>query len=194
MKLKKIEYDKVFSVAFVLFIIAYLFSARVKSWPIMALLSLGFFKPNVPDAAREKLQPAPVLVVQNIQGQTTDLQQLRGKVVFVNFWAVWCPPCLAELPSVDKLYRKLKDNPDIIFITVDIDNNLPRSSAMLQHRGYALPVYGISKDAAPGQFWPDMIPTTFVIDKKGEMVFKEQNRADYNDDKFVRFMTGLSKE
>ncbi|MBS1502786.1 MAG: TlpA family protein disulfide reductase, partial [Bacteroidetes bacterium] len=127
-----------------------------------------------------------------INGATTDISQLKGKVVFVNFWAVWCPPCLAELPSVDNLYRKLKNNPKIVFITVDVDNNLPRSSAMLQHRGYLLPVYGPMKYA--GDFWPDMIPTTFVINKKGEIAFKEMNRAKYDDDKFVQFMNDLSKE
>ncbi|HVS94129.1 MAG TPA: TlpA disulfide reductase family protein [Mucilaginibacter sp.] len=193
MNWKKLPYDKMLSALMILFIIAYLSSARVKSWIIMAFLLVGFYKPHVPAAkSGETLPPGPALHVQDITGNLTDLSQLKGKVVFVNFWAVWCPPCLAELPSVDKLYRKLKDDPNIVFITVDVDNNLPRSSAMLQHRGYLLPVYGPSKYA--GDFWPDMIPTTFVINKKGEIAFKELNRAKYDDEKFVRFMTDLSKE
>ncbi|HVW14106.1 MAG TPA: TlpA disulfide reductase family protein [Mucilaginibacter sp.] len=193
MNLKRLPYDKMLSALMILFIIAYLLSPRVKSWVIMAFLWAGFYKPHVPPVnPGHNLEPGPSLHVQNINGAATDISQLKGKVVFVNFWAVWCPPCLAELPSVDNLYRKLKDNPDIVFITVDVDNNLPRSSAMLQHRGYLLPVYGPTKYA--GDFWPDMIPITFVINKKGEIAFKEQNRAKYDDEKFVQFMTDLSKE
>src|ERR1700753_3757033 len=103
-KRRKISISNILTVLFVLFVAAYLYSARVKRWVIMGLMLVGFFKPNIQQVKPgEKLPPAPAMVVQTIDGKTIDLQQQKGKVVFINFWATWCPPCLAEMPSVNDL-------------------------------------------------------------------------------------------
>src|ERR1700704_2750111 len=131
MKLKtgKITLDRIFSVLIILFIIAFFYSARVKSWVIMGLMMIGFFKPDIPKHnPADQLLPAPAMIVHTLNGRTVDLQLQKGKVVFINFWATWCPPCRAELPAINKLYIKLRDNPHIVFLAVDVDNNLPQSS------------------------------------------------------------------
>src|ERR1700744_3525044 len=171
MKFKKITLSNVFTVLLVLFTVAVIFSARVKSWVIMGLLAVGFYNPHIPQLKPgEKLQPAPALVVQTVDGKVLDLQQQKGKVVFINFWATWCPPCLAELPSVNDLYLKVKDNPNIVFLSIDADNNLPKSSLFLKNKGYVFPVYGGEMKGLPHTFYPEIIPTTVVIDKKGFIV------------------------
>jgi thiol-disulfide isomerase/thioredoxin len=191
----KISISNILTVLFVLFIAAYLYSARVKSWVIMGFMLVGFFKPNIPQVKPgEKLLQAPAMVVQSINGKTIDLQQQKGKVVFINFWATWCPPCLAEMPSVNDLYLKVKDNPDIVFLSVDVDNKLSRSSQFIQKNGYKMPVYGGRLDGLPAKFYSGIIPTTLVIDKKGDVVFNEVNRANYNDQKFADYIIGLSKQ
>ncbi len=159
----------------------------------MGLMMIGFFKPDIPKPG-EKPIPAPRMQVQDINGKITDLQQLKGKVVFVNFWATWCPPCLAELPSINALYQKVKSNPDIVFLTVDIDNNLQKSTQFLQNKGYTFTVYGGTPAQVPDKLYENGIPTTFVIDKKGNVVFSHFNRANYNDDKFEQFITALSNQ
>jgi thiol-disulfide isomerase/thioredoxin len=159
----------------------------------MGLMMLGFFKPDIPKPG-EKPMPAPQMQVQDINGRTTDLQQLKGKVVFINFWATWCPPCLAELPSINALYQKVKDNPNIVFITVDVDNNLQKSTQFLQNKGYTFAVYGGGPAQVTDKLYENGIPTTLVIDKKGNIVFSHFNRANYDDEKFERFLTGLSKQ
>src|ERR1700712_2168374 len=122
MKIKKISLSDIFTVLLVFFTVAVLFSTRVKSWVIMGLMATGFYNPSIPTLKPgEKLMPAPAMVVQTIDGKVIDLQQQKGKVVFINFWATWCPPCLAELPSINDLYLKLKDNPNIVFLAVDVD-------------------------------------------------------------------------
>ena len=161
----------------------------------MAKLAVGFYKPRVPDdKAGTKPIPAPVLLLQNSAGNLVDVRQFKGKVVFVNFWAVWCPPCLAELPSVDNLHSRFKNDPNIVFIMVDIDNNLPRASKMLAGRGYDLPVYATPTNKPAGQFSPESIPTTLVIDKEGNLAFNERHTANYNDDKFAAFLEQLTKK
>jgi thiol-disulfide isomerase/thioredoxin len=184
----------IYTVLLVLFTVVYLFSARVKSWVIMGFLALGFYSPHIPVIkSGEKLQPAPALVVQTVQGKVLDLQQQKGKVVFINFWATWCPPCLAELPSVNDLYLKVKDNPNIVFLSIDADNKLAKSSLFLKNRGYLFPVY--SGDLTlPPTFYSGNIPTTLVINKKGYVVFNHIDKANYADEEFVQYLTGLSKE
>src|SRR5437588_6658240 len=97
---KRITFDRILTVLLVMFVVAYLYSPRVKSWVIMGLMMVGFFKPDIPKPGEKKVV-APQMQVQDINGRVIDLQQLKGKVVFINFWATWCPPCLAELPSIN---------------------------------------------------------------------------------------------
>jgi thiol-disulfide isomerase/thioredoxin len=194
MKLRKISFSNILTLLFILFIAAYLFSARVKSWVIMGLLVVGFYNPHVPETKPgEKLLKAPAMVVQSSDGKVIDLQQQKGKVVFINFWATWCPPCLAELPSINDLYQKVKDNPNIIFLSIDVDNTLPKSSLLLQKKGYLFPVYGGAQNL-PRDFFSGTIPTTLVIDKKGLVVFNHTNLANYDDEKFKEYITALSKQ
>jgi thiol-disulfide isomerase/thioredoxin len=193
MNLKRITFDRVLTVLLAVFVVAYLYSPRVKSWVIMGLMMVGFFKPDIPKSG-EKPMPAPQMQVQDINGRVTDLQQLKGKVVFVNFWATWCQPCLAELPFINALYQKVKSNPDIVFLTIDIDNNLQKSRQFLQNKGYTFAVYGGSPAQVPEKLYENGIPTTLVIDKKGDIVFTHFNRANYDDEKFLQFMLGLTKQ
>ena len=138
-------------------------------------------------------EASDALVVQTVDGKVLDLQQQKGKVVFINFWATWCPPCLAELPSVNDLYLKVKDNPNIVFLSIDADNKLPKSSLFLKNRGYLFPVY--SGDLTlPPTFYSGNIPTTLVINKKGDEVFNHVDKANYADEEFAQYLIGLSKE
>lgn len=161
----------------------------------MGLMAIGFYTPTIPAATPdEKLMPAPALVVQAIDGKTIDLQQQKGKVVFINFWATWCPPCLAELPAVNELYSKIKDNQDIVFVTIDVDNKLGNSTAFLKNKDYQLPVYGGNLNGLPKTFYSGTIPTTLVIDKKGFVIFNNANKANYASQRFIDYLVGLSKK
>lgn len=161
----------------------------------MGMMAVGLFKPDVPQVnGRKSLGPAPTMVAQSLDNKTIDLQHEKGKVVFVNFWATWCPPCLAELPSINKLYGKVKDSPNIVFVTVDVDNNLTKSTQFLKEKGYDLPVYGGDAAHVPNSLFENGIPTTLVIDKKGNMVFSHFNRANYGSEEFLQFLSDLSKE
>ncbi len=161
----------------------------------MGLMALGFFKPDIPPLKdRQNLNPAPAMLARSLQGNTVNLQQEKGKVIFVNFWATWCPPCLAELPSINGLYQKVKNNPNILFVTVDVDNNLEKSTQFIREKGYDLPVYGGDPIHVPDKLYENGIPTTLVIDKKGDVVFTHFNRANYDSDEFEQFIIGLTKQ
>ena len=157
-------------------------------------MSLGFYNPRIPVIKPgEKLIPAPAMVVHTADGKTIDLQQQKGKVVFINFWATWCPPCLAEMPTVNDFYEKIKSDTNIVFLAIDVDNRLNNSSAYMKKQGYQIPVYGGNLDGLPTTFFSGTIPTTLVIDKRGLVVFNHAGKASYDDDEFTRFVTGLTK-
>src|SRR5579863_7939310 len=89
--------------------------------PALGLLSvmLAFIPASYLLAAADVGQPAPALVAQELNGQTFDLAAQRGKVVIVNFWATWCPPCRKEMPDLQALYDKYKDQGFVVLSISD---------------------------------------------------------------------------
>jgi len=61
--------------------------------------------------------------IYDVEGQMIHAESLRGKTVFINFWATWCPPCLAEMPGIEKLYEQMKDDEDVVFLMISVDEN-----------------------------------------------------------------------
>jgi cytochrome c biogenesis protein CcmG, thiol:disulfide interchange protein DsbE len=117
-------------------------------------------------AATDIGQPAPALVVKELSGQTFDLAAQRNKVVVVNFWATWCPPCRHEMPAIDAFYRKYHSQ-GLEVIGVSMDRPRDASEVHNVMQSYSYPA-AISDDAAVNDFGtPYTLPVTFVIDRRG---------------------------
>ncbi|MGO1595140.1 MAG: TlpA family protein disulfide reductase [Sphingobacterium sp.] len=121
---------------------------------------------------------APHLRVKDAQGNRIELSSLKGKVVFINFWATWCPPCIREMPSIRRLRKKYKENEDLVFLLIDVEGNLKLSQAFLKLRGIDLPVYAVEGDI-PDDFLPAGIPTTLLIDRANYVAGRQIGGADY---------------
>ena len=124
------------------------------------------------------------------KGNIVTLKQLKGKVVFLNFWATWCLPCLAEMPSINKLHRKYKDNKDVVFIMLDADSNFEKADAYMKRKKYTMPVYQMASNL-PKQIFAGSLPTTVVFDKEGRLSFKHEGFAKYNSKTFIDFIDKL---
>ena len=117
-------------------------------------------------AAVDVGQPAPALVAQELSGQTFDLAAQRGKVVVVNFWATWCPPCRKEMPALDAFYRKYHSQ-GLEMIGMSVDRPHDRSEVRNVMQSYSYPA-AMSEDANVNDFGsPDTVPLTIVVDNKG---------------------------
>jgi len=117
-------------------------------------------------AAVDVGQPAPALVAQELSGQTFDLAAQRGKVVVVNFWATWCPPCRKEMPALDAFYRKYHSH-GLEMIGMSVDRPHDRSEVRNVMQSYSYPA-AMSEDANVNDFGsPDTVPLTIVVDNKG---------------------------
>ena len=112
----------------------------------------------------------------NEKGDTISLKSLEGKVVFNNFWATWCPPCVAEMPSIQELYNKWKD--DVVFVLINNDD-INVSKSFMQKNHYTLPVYQ-AFTPTPAMIDSEGIPATFITTKKGRIAVKKVGAADWN--------------
>lgn len=167
-----------------------LVSPTAKALVIEGLMKFGLFQPEVSTNAKQLSRPAEVTFMDE-KGKTVVLASLNGKVVFINFWATWCPPCLAELPSINELHNQLNDNKNIVFLIVDADNNLKKSLPFMASHYYNLPVYK-TVTSVPKQMMGNSIPTTVILNKKGQIVFHHEGAADYTNQKFVTYLKELS--
>ncbi|MDF2476149.1 MAG: hypothetical protein K0S24_1632 [Sphingobacterium sp.] len=127
------------------------------------------------------------------KGNVVSLNQLKNKVVLINLWATWCSPCLAEMPSLDKLYKDFQGNSKIVFLSVDVDGNLKSSAKFLKKRKYNLPVYQLNS-ALPKEWSTTSIPTTIILDKAGKLVNKHVGGMNFGSVKFRNALKQLSEE
>lgn len=127
------------------------------------------------------------------KNNVVSLDQLKGKVVVINLWATWCPPCLAEMPSLDQLYKDFKGNDSIVILAVDMDGNLSTSKKFMAKRKYSLPVYQLNS-ALPNGLSTKSIPTTIILDKAGKLVIKHVGGMNFGSQKFRKSLMDLSKE
>lgn len=136
---------------------------------------------------------APDFTLTNMQGERVSLSQYRGKVVLLNFWASWCPPCRAEMPSMEKLYQRMKDS-DFVLLAVNGEKN---GHAAVQNFIKEIPVsFPILLDearTAANLYRVYSLPQTYIIDPYGKIVQQVTGGMDWNSPDVIRFLSSLMK-
>ena len=139
--------------------------------PILGLLAYGFTRDpkEIPSPLIGKVAPPFTLAL--LDGKSLRLEDLRGKVVFLNFWASWCPPCRAEARTLEAAWQNYKDQ-EVVFLGVDIQDTEEDARAFLREFGVTYPN---GRDAS-GKIAIDYgvwgIPETFFIDPEGRITYK----------------------
>ncbi len=118
------------------------------------------------------------LPLYTLDGHPANLRQFRGKVVLVNLWASWCPPCLAEMPGLQALYQKT-DTAKVAFVLISLDENPNKARALLKKRGYTLPVF-FPAAPLPAPFDSPSIPATVILTPTGRVADRHSGMADYD--------------
>jgi thiol-disulfide isomerase/thioredoxin len=149
------------------------------------------FAPSVVDAEdTEKI----VSYNWNLNGLNTEsinFNEFEGKVVFVNFWATWCPPCRAEMPMIQKLYDDYKDKVAFVFVTSEKLNTV---ETFFNDKGYNLPVYN-SVTIPPNKFTEtNSIPASYLIDINGNIRISKVGAANWNSEKVRSLLDSLLKK
>jgi thiol-disulfide isomerase/thioredoxin len=169
-----------------------LFVPSAKALLLQGLMQVGLFKPDTTEKSVDSAADLSGIKFKDAQGREVDLGNLKGKVVFLNFWATWCPPCLAEMPAVNKLYEQYKAHKDVVFLFVDADGDFNKAQQFMNRKKYQLPVFKVASNI-PEVIFKGALPTTVVFDKMGRIAYHGQGAANYADQKFVAFMEKLIK-
>ncbi|SUZ87252.1 uncharacterized protein METZ01_LOCUS40106 [marine metagenome] len=131
-----------------------------------------------------------MLLFQDLEGNEFSLRNFENKVLFINYWATWCNPCLAEMPSMAELYNQYKENNNIVFLYLSkedadtIIDYIPKDESLGQ-----LPIYKVVTD--DDLFSTRGIPTTFIVNRNGEIVIKDVGSAVWNDQSVVDYLDNL---
>jgi peroxiredoxin len=114
-----------------------------------------------------------------LDGTPVRLSSLKGKVVFLNFWATWCPPCREEMPSMEALYQRFRGR-DLEFLALDIQEGREAVAAFMKEHGLTFPAALDSTGRISAQYGIRGIPTTFIIDRDGGIVASAVGGRDWN--------------
>jgi len=134
---------------------------------------------------------APDFSLKGLNGKKVELKQLRGKVVFLNFWATWCSPCKEEMPSMEALHQQFKEK-NFILITVSVDYGGQKTvKEFMNKHQYTFSVLLDPDGETLGLFDVKGIPTTYLIDKKGKTVGKAIGPRKWNSPEAVSLINLL---
>ena len=172
-----------------------------RTWVQQGLMKLGVFKPKletpkeavVASGDDSALPSYQGISFSDDQGDIVHISDLQGKVVFLNFWATWCPPCKAEMPSIQVLKDKFKDNDQVAFLIVEIEGEKDKARDFMLQGNMDLPVF-YPESQIPSEWVSGAIPTTVILDKTGKMATKHEGMADYSRSEVSDFITELIQQ
>jgi thiol-disulfide isomerase/thioredoxin len=153
------------------------------------LIRATLFRPKMEanDAAMVMKPQEYQLMLEDLKGNQVNLADYSGKTVFISFWATWCPPCRAEMPSIQKLYNAYGDKLNVFLITTEERDKVQN---YLDESGYNLPVY-FQKSAASGVLNIQSYPTSYLISAEGEILIQKKGAADWNSRSFRKKLDEL---
>jgi thiol-disulfide isomerase/thioredoxin len=195
MKIVQYIRSNIGNVIFIIITAIVFFNADARTLLIRGFMLTGLFNAEVSTETQKpdlnRLAPAG-MTFRKENGELLNLSENKGKVYFINFWATWCPPCRAEMPSINKLASKIEKKDKISFIMVDVDNKMNESVKYMQKNSFNLQVYS-SVSPIPEQIFNGTLPTTLIIGPHGNIVFHHTGMADYNTTEMINFLNTLSR-
>lgn len=156
------------------------------------LLATGLIKPSLSVDVEQMRDAGTEFYFADETFETQSLANYRGKVVFLNVWASWCPPCIAEMPSIESLYSELKNDDEIEFLLVSMDEDFNDALKFINSRELDLPIMhyrGSNREI----FSTGVIPTTYVITPSGKIAMEKQGMAKYDTPEFIEFLEKLKE-
>ncbi len=147
---------------------------------------ISFSPSTIAEEKREQLQEYN-WQLKKLNGEESNLSESKNKVVLINLWATWCPPCIAEMPSLQKLYDDYGDKVNFYFVSNEKEETLHR---FMQKNNYTFPIHQ-ALEAAPELLNSNTLPTTYILSNSGEIVIDKKGAADWNSSKTRKIIDKL---
>lgn len=138
-----------------------------------------------PSLNADAISSLPDFPMTDAKGNTVNLSSFKGKKVFVNLWATWCPPCRKELPSIEELYGKVGGNAAFVLLSLDRDFETARKFAV--KNGLKTPIY-YPAGQIPSIFYTQGIPTTFIFDENGKLLRRIDGSDNYSRKEYLNLL------
>ncbi len=182
---KKNISNSVFVIILILF-----FIPNTRGMMQIFLTRIFSFSPSVVNVEERKQVASYNWKLHGVNTESLDFNSAENKVVLVNYWATWCPPCIAEMPSLQSLYDDYKEKVVFLFVTNEVDEDI---SKFMTAKKYNYPVYR-SLSEYPQPFVSKTIPATYLLDKKGNIIVDKTGAANWNSDKIRETINALLAE
>lgn len=135
---------------------------------------------------------APDFTLEDTDGKTYRLSDLRGKVVLINFWATWCPPCREEMPSMQRAWEQLQEK-DVVLLAVDVGEDADTVFQFTANYPVEFPLL-LDHTGKVADAWPlKGLPTTFVIDPQGRIAYRAIGGREWDDPPLLSTILGLRR-
>lgn len=156
------------------------------------ILATGLIKPSIPENTADFETANLDFYFNDENGAEKSLRDFEGDVIFMNIWATWCPPCIAEMPSIQSLYSQFRDDDNISFVLVSMDDDFEKAQQFMEKREYDLPIYHY-RAKVRGTYESTVIPTTYVISPDSRIVLEKRGFAKYDTEEFRSFLRDLAR-
>ena len=147
------------------------------------LYNMGFQTPKAPF-------PAPDFEFYDLKGGKVKLSDFKGNVILLNLWATWCPPCRAEMPSIEKLFKKM-GNTKFKIIALSVNEEKSTVTNFLKTNPYTFPIYLDEVGNSNTNYASGSIPTTYIIDKDGIIQGRVVGAREWDTDSIVDLIKNL---
>lgn len=142
----------------------------------------------------KKPVPAPDFTLSAFDGKKVSLKDFKGKAVFLNFWATWCPPCTIEMPSMEALHKRFKDK-GLVVIAVNSEEDEKKVSKFIKKKGYTFLVLLDSYGSVSSDSYRAIgFPTTYLIDRHGMVVGKAEGAREWDSKESFRLIEEILKQ
>jgi thiol-disulfide isomerase/thioredoxin len=175
------------NVLFYVILLTILFVPAVR-FPVQVFLQnlLSFSPSSISKEEREVLADYDYQLM-DLYGNDVNLKDFQNQVIVINFWATWCPPCVAEMPAFQKLYNDYQQEVAFFFISND---PLDKVTTFADKKNFQLPFFQ-PKSHEPSKLRYTALPTTFVLSKDGEIAVRTEGAANWNSKSFRALLDDL---
>ncbi len=146
------------------------------------------FNPSSP--APQTGGEAPAFTLPILHGESISLSEYRGKLVLINFWATWCPPCVEEMPSMEKLYKRMKGKPFEILAISTIESE-SAVKEFVEKNGFSFSIL-LDKDGGVAEkYGVFSLPETYILDKDGKVIENIKGPFQWDTEKAIEYFNSL---